>query len=238
MNLILFNPTETEAPLPLEDRRAEHIVRHLKRAEGQSFDVGLIDGPRGKAWIARRLPDALVLEFRWESTAPPPLPAVLAVGAPRPQSARRILRDAAALGIGTIHFFHAAKGVPSYLESRLWTTGEYRRHLVEGAEQAFSTRLPEVLRHPDLAACIARLPADADRVALDPYEASVALPRHTVRGSDAVLAVGPERGWSAEERVLLRASGFTLANLGGRILRSDTACVAGITLILAQLGHF
>ncbi len=235
MNLILFTVAETEAPLPAADPRARHIVQHLRRGRGEAFDVGLIDGPRGKAWIVESDADSLLLEFRWEDASDPPIPLILGAGFPRPQSARRILRDTTALGVGALHFFDADKGVPTYRESRLWSTGEYRRHLVEGAEQAFSTRLPALELHSGLDAFLGSLPPDSDRLALDLYEAGAALASADLTRPGLVLAVGPERGWSARERQLLRAADFRLVHLGRRVLRSDTACLCAVGLALHRM---
>ena len=52
------------------------------------------------------------------------------------------------------------------------------------------------------------------------------------RGGDgAVLAIGPEGGWTDDEVTLLEEHGFARHSLGPRILRTDTATVA----LLAQL---
>ncbi|HKB91619.1 MAG TPA: RsmE family RNA methyltransferase, partial [Opitutaceae bacterium] len=48
-------------------------------------------------------------------------------------------------------------------------------------------------------------------------------------------AFGPERGWSATERTLLRAHRFTLAHLGTRVLRTETACVVALSLAKTRL---
>lgn len=54
----------------------------------------------------------------------------------------------------------------------------------------------------------------------------------------AVL-IGPEGGFSEEERALLRAQPFvTPIPLGPRILRADTAAVAALTVIQAALGDW
>ena len=74
------------------------------------------------------------------------------------------------------------------------------------------------------------------RVALDNYEASRALSEIAPGASPAVLALGPERGWSAGERDFLRANRFDFAHLGSRVLRMETACVAAVTLMKAKLG--
>ena len=59
-----------------------------------------------------------------------------------------------------------------------------------------------------------------------------------VSGDEAVLAVGPERGWSYRERGILAEHGFTPVRLGERILRTETACAAGAGLMLLQLGIY
>jgi RsmE family RNA methyltransferase len=122
----------------------------------------------------------------------------------------------------------------NYAQSSLWTTGEWRRHLVAGAEQAFSTHIPEITRGHTLAETLAALPPDARRLALDNYEAAAHL--GTVRLAPAApiaLALGPERGWSAGDRALLRSHDFALVHLGPRVLRCETAVVAALTLVRA-----
>lgn len=237
MNLVLFSPEEIARPLPRTDPRAIHLLTVLRRAPGDSFDAGLINGPRGKGTVAEIGIDVLSLTFAW-GEAPAPLPRFdLVVGLPRPQTARDVLRDASTLGVSALHFVQTDTGEPSYASSSLWQSGEWRQRLREGAAQAFDTRLPEVHHHPDLAAALAWLPPGATRLALDNYEATRSLADISLPAPEsAVLAVGSERGWSAGERTALRSNGFTLVHLGPRVLRTETACVAGITLLRARLG--
>jgi 16S rRNA (uracil1498-N3)-methyltransferase len=57
--------------------------------------------------------------------------------------------------------------------------------------------------------------------------------------SPLAVLIGPEGGFSAEERDLLRGRAFVTAlALGPRILRADTAAVASLTLIQATLGDW
>lgn len=53
----------------------------------------------------------------------------------------------------------------------------------------------------------------------------------TRRLKAACLAVGPEGGWSDEERELLQQSGAAPLTLGGRVLRAETAAITGTFLI-------
>lgn len=52
----------------------------------------------------------------------------------------------------------------------------------------------------------------------------------------ACLAIGPEGGWSDAERELLQQSGAAPLALGGRVLRAETAVIAGTFLMQYVLG--
>jgi RsmE family RNA methyltransferase len=237
VNLILFEPAEIDHPLPRSDRRARHILDVLRRSAGDTFDVGLLNGPPGKATLVAATDDALMLSFAW-GPPPPPLDGItLIIGLPRPQTARDILRDATSLGVCAIHFVRTEKGESSYAQSTLWSSGEWRRHVTAGAEQAFDTRIPEITHDQQLVAVLARLPAGAMRFALDNYESSRALGTvHVQPENHHVLALGAERGWSAREREELRAHAFIFVHLGKRVLRTETAAIAALAILRARLG--
>jgi 16S rRNA (uracil1498-N3)-methyltransferase len=237
LNLILFTTEETCRPLPRTDARARHLIDVLERRVGDTFDAGQPNGPRGKGTIIAIGDDLLELAFTW-GPPPPALDSItLLIGLPRPQTARKILREATALGVEALHFVVTEKGDPSYGQSTLWTTGEWERHLVAGAEQAFCTRLPAVTYGRQLADVIYTLPFPSARLALDNYEAPTALSQAVVaREAATALAFGPERGWSAGERTLLRDQGFVLVHLGTRVLRLETAVVAALAVLKAGRG--
>ena len=218
------------------------MLEVLRRKEVDTFDAGLANGPRGRATITKISPQSLSIAFDPVTAAPIAPPITVVVGLPRPQTARDILRDATTLGVGSLHFVHTEKGEGSYAQSTLWSSGEWRRHVVAGAEQAFDTQLPEVSFDRTLPAMLEQLgraanaPAPAVRLALDNYEAptpllDVAMPA----GASVCVAIGGERGWSAAERDLLRANRFIFTHLGARVLRTETAIVAAVTLVRAKL---
>jgi 16S rRNA (uracil1498-N3)-methyltransferase len=229
VNLILFEPSEIGLPLPRSDPRAVHILEILRRSEGDAFDAGIVNGPRGKGTVVTVGPEYLALRF--EALADPAAadPVHLVVALPRPQTARKILNEATSLGVASIRFFQSEKGEPSYATSSLWSSPEWRRHLLDGAAQAFDTRLPEVIHGPGLGAVIAGLPPGCRRIALDNYEAPARM-APCAAARPLALAFGPERGWSAAERDVLRSCGFGLAHLGLRVLRTETAVVAAISI--------
>jgi 16S rRNA (uracil1498-N3)-methyltransferase len=237
VNLVLFEPAELDQPLPCGDRRTRHVLEVLRRESGGTFDAGVVNGPRGKATITAITPEGVT--FRFEPTAAPapvaPLTAI--IGLPRPQTARDILRDATTLGVAALHFVRTDKGEPNYAQSTLWSSGEWRRHALAGAEQAFDTRVPEIKYGHTLGEALAAIPAHGTRLALDNYEAAQPLSAAVIApGSAVVLAVGAERGWSAGERTLLRAAGFACVHLGSRVLRAETAVVAALSVVRGKLG--
>jgi 16S rRNA (uracil1498-N3)-methyltransferase len=243
VNLVLFEPSELAAPLPRTDPRAAHILTVLRRQPGDTFDAGTVNGPRGKATLASLSADSLALTFAWDAPQSPLPPTTLLIGLPRPQTARDILRDATTLGATCIHFIATERADPNYATSTLWTSGEWRRHCLAGAAQAFDTRIPEVTWTHTLGSALATPSAStpSTRLALDNYEASAPLqvchlisdkPSDLTEG--LILAFGPERGFGPVDRETLRSAGFTLAHLGDRVLRVETAVVAALAITRAH----
>lgn len=227
MNLVLFASDELGAPLSADDPRVRHVRTVLRRAPGEAFDAGVVDGPIGRAVLDDGA-DGVRVRFT-AGRPPPPLPPVtLVLGMCRPQTARDVLRDATTLGVRAIHVVTTARSDPGYAQSTLWRGDEAARQLRIGAAQAFDTRLPTWSAGRTLAAVLAGLPADGARIALDPYEG--AGPLLPVAG-EVTVAIGPERGWDAADRATLRAHGFTLVGLGPRVLRVESAVVAALAII-------
>lgn len=54
--------------------------------------------------------------------------------------------------------------------------------------------------------------------------------------SDVTLLVGPEGGWSPRDRRNFQVSSVTRANLGTRIIRAETASVAGVVILQYMYG--
>jgi RsmE family RNA methyltransferase len=109
--------------------------------------------------------------------------------------------------------------------------------MIQGAEQAFCTRIPTLIHFDTLQECLDHLPSTPNCIALDNYEATLRLSQWQPVAGPSVLALGAERGWSESERNALRKHGFKLAHLGHRVLKTETAAIAGIVLTLARRGH-
>ena len=235
MNVVLFEPEEVGRPLARSDARAVHILEVLRRGAGDELDAGLVNGPMARATLTAVNQREICLTFKWGNPPPPLDPITLIVGMPRPQTARKVLEEATSLGVAALHFVAAGKAEGGYGRSKLWSSGEWRRHLIAGASQAFTTRIPSVVWGDTLESTLGSQPAVGTRLALDNYEYADALSRVDVH-APVVLCIGAERGWSGRERDLLRASGFTLVHAGPRVLRVETVCVVALALVRSRLG--
>ncbi len=244
MNLMLLDHAVEELVLEAGDPRAQHVRNVLRMGPGEQFDVGAENGPRGKALIVTDDAGGMRLKLSWGETPRPPLPVVLVLGLSRPQTMRKVLREAASLDLGHLLLFRSDRGEPSYASSSLWSSGEWETQLRQGTEQAFTTFVP-VAQHADSLEDAVKKLAGGPRLALDNYEATEGLPGALAEAVGKVdtnaplaVAVGSERGWSARERDVLRAAGFTLAHLGPRVLRTETAVTAAAVLTAAAMGRY
>ena len=243
MNLILFEEGELPAPLPSSDPRAVHLKKVLRREAFEEFDAGIVNGPRGKARITGESVSGFSLDFTPspDQTQAQQAPLILAAGAVRPQTARKILREITALGVQEIWFFGTEKGEKTYLQASIYKEESYRPQLIEGTQQAFCTRLPEVRIFNSLGEAVKALPAgkQIDGIALDNYEAETSLKSHltaTPSPEMRVIWIGSERGWSERERACFRETGIRLLSMGDRVLRTETAAAAAVSICLYHSG--
>jgi RsmE family RNA methyltransferase len=236
MNLMLVPEASATLLLDAKDPRAAHVRKVLGMKVGDSFDVGAVNGPRGKATILADDAAGMRLSLTWGDLPPPPLPIRLFAGLSRPQTMRKILREAGPLGFAELHFIRCLRGEASYAESSLWTDGEWRGLLEEGVQQAFSTFVPPVFHHDGVPQALAAA-AGCEILFADNYEATAPLARWEGRsGKPVALFVGPERGWDGPERDAARSAGAHLVHLGPRILRTETAVTAAAMLVAARMG--
>jgi 16S rRNA (uracil1498-N3)-methyltransferase len=115
-----------------------------------------------------------------------------------------------------------------------------RANVIEAAEQCNLVQIPEVLEPKKLETILATwekgrslVYCDETKAALNPLESLKAL-----KTPSAVL-VGPEGGFTDEEKKLLKSLDFVIPiSLGPRIMRADTAAIAALTLVQALAGDW
>jgi 16S rRNA (uracil1498-N3)-methyltransferase len=105
--------------------------------------------------------------------------------------------------------------------------------VIAACEQCGRNRIPEV--HALIALSNYRPSGTAMRILLSPL-AQQPLSELSLRGSEFVVAAGPEAGFTSEEEAALVSSGFAPALLGPRVLRTETAAVAALAALSALRG--
>jgi len=217
MNLVLLASDET-----VDERQAEHIRRVLKPRIGDSILVGKINGRIGRAQVVSLEP--LQLRIALDRDPPPPLDVTLVIALPRPKVFNRVVASATSMGVKRIYFVNAWKVEKSYWKSPKLQRENIDAQIVAGLEQAVDTIAPAVhMRRLFRPFVEEELPA-----IIDGTRAIVAHPgsERASLSTPLTLAIGPEGGWIPAEIDSLRAVGFSVASLGPRILRVETALAA------------
>ncbi|MCX7027492.1 MAG: RsmE family RNA methyltransferase [Spirochaetes bacterium] len=248
MNRLYLEESGGLYSIPRSDRRYTHILRVLKKKAGDSLEAGRSDGALGTAYIESIDQDTLVLRFEVSGEAPLPLPVRLLMGFPRPIQAGRILKDLTSLGAASVWFALSELGEKSYAESNFFKDQEYKGFLIEGAEQCGNPRLPEVRTFWSLGRALEALVSlegtstdgatakGPRRIGFHPGLGLPSLADLSCPALPLTLALGSERGWTRTELDALEKRGFLLCSLGPRILKTETAAVAALSIALSRLG--
>lgn len=112
----------------------------------------------------------------------------------------------------------------------------WQRLARSAAKQCRRGLIPSIQQPQPLDDIIAGLPDSSARFLLDPEGASD-YPLDTDTPASIVLAVGPEKGFSAAQLEQLDHSGFVRISLGIRRLRAETAAVAALALLQPHLAR-
>jgi len=112
-------------------------------------------------------------------------------------------------------------------------------HAMEAAEQCGGTYVPEVAELAKLGAMLDAWPEDRQLMFCDEARVGPAETLSKAQKGQWAILIGPEGGFSPEERERLVAMPQTTPiSLGPRILRADTAAVAALTLWQSALGDW
>ncbi|MCX6609353.1 MAG: RsmE family RNA methyltransferase [Acidobacteria bacterium] len=107
----------------------------------------------------------------------------------------------------------------------------WRRIALESSQQSRRVFLPEltpVMRFRDVVS-----QAEGQKVFLDEKRESGLLRELPKETSTISLLIGPEGGWTDDERSLAAGAGWISASLGPRVLRAETAWMASLAILRA-----
>ncbi|GEO85153.1 MULTISPECIES: 16S rRNA (uracil(1498)-N(3))-methyltransferase [Alphaproteobacteria] len=128
-----------------------------------------------------------------------------------------------------------------HVQGKITSLERLQANAVEAAEQCGVLAIPTVSPPQKLRDVLERWPAERRIIFCDEdSETQNPLPALSrIAERKLALLVGPEGGFSDEERLLLRSLPFVTAiPLGPRILRADTAAVAALAVVQAAIGDW
>jgi RsmE family RNA methyltransferase len=244
MNLIILTEQDRidDNTYRLADKRAEHIREILKLSKGDSVEIGLLNGEKGRGIITKIDSDSVYLKLR-EIKEPdfgdflPQIDLICAL--PRPQTLKKMLLTCGMMAVRRLYLIRANRVEKSYYHSPLLEPENYRPFLIEGLSQGKNTRLPEVTIHHRFKAffedTLSSIELEENTAAIkifpDPMSDQTIERFYDGNADRIILAIGPEGGWVPFEVELMRAHGFAMCTLGRWILRVEHAVTAALSQI-------
>lgn len=211
---------------------AKHLTRVLRVEVGQRYEISdnrsvylaEIETARKEQVTFRTLEKLPVVE--------PPLQMILCAAVVKFDHFEWMIEKATELGVAEIVpviTVRTEKGLEKAAHKRL---ERWRRIGLEASQQARRAHLPEItepISWRNALATDAAYRYALDENAMDPLAAAFPAVRHA--GDKVALLIGPEGGWTAEERGEFTAGGWSPASLGPSILRSETAALAALSVV-------
>jgi 16S rRNA (uracil1498-N3)-methyltransferase len=216
----------------LVGQNANHLFRVLRAEKGQQFDVAA-EGVLRRGTITLATPEKVEFHLgeEVESGSLPEVLICLAVFKfDRMEWAVEKLTE---LGVARILPVLAARTAQHLAKAAEARVERWRKIARESAQQARRVAPPEISPAQRVSAIAEKI---SRGIILSEAEEGVSLRAALARlRAPIALAVGPEGGWTSDEVELLKASGWESASLGHTILRAETAAIAAVAVVMAEL---
>lgn len=181
-----------------------------------------------------------VLEGRQE-TRELPISITLYQGLPKAEKMELIVQKAVELGVAAIVPVEMHRSVVRLDEKKAAVKQKRWQAIAEAAaKQAGRSVIPEVSLPLSFKEALRRVEAEGTELRLLPYEraAGMAATRDLIRsvkaGQRVAVMIGPEGGFEETEVEAAEAEGFHALTLGKRILRTETAGLVMLSLLMAE----
>ncbi len=243
-----FVPQFEDDSASLQGDAAQHLGKVLRAEPGQLYELS--DGR--EVWLGRV---ERVARDRVEFALMEKLPAYesglqvsLLLAIVKFDRFEWAIEKATELGTLEITPLAAARGEKALIAAAPKRAARWEKILLEAAQQSRRLRPPvlrALARAQEAFAQSASLGKEAGQKPLLIFcaEDATAPPlREVLAGRtrqstrQAILAIGPEGGWTPEEVAGARAAGFAEASLGPQILRTETAVIAALAAFHYALG--
>jgi 16S rRNA (uracil1498-N3)-methyltransferase len=154
-------------------------------------------------------------------------PAVLVVALIKFDRFEWLIEKATELGVAEIRPFEATRTERGLRQAAAKRLERWERIAFEASQQARRAHLPKFVPVSSAAEAFA---TDApDKLMLDEDPGAPSIRR---AGGSVALLVGPEGGWTDNERRQASDAGWQACSLGPTILRTETAALAGLAIAM------
>jgi len=225
--------TWTETTASLTGEQASHLARVLRAQPGQVFDV-VANGFLHRAEIERISESEVVFTLHEELETESALPVHLLMAVFKFDHMEWGIEKATELGAARITPVVARRTEKHLAQAAAKRVERWRRIVLEASKQSRRSDVPVVDEPVALKAALTMVTADR-KLLLAETEQENTLSAGLVEANDVALAIGPEGGWTPEEMALFSESGWKHVTLGPRILRAETAAIAGLAVCAAML---
>jgi 16S rRNA (uracil1498-N3)-methyltransferase len=221
----------------LVGEHAAHLARALRAQPGQEFDIAA-DGVVRRGRILSLTEDRVEFELGQAVETTPAAQVTLALAIFKFDRMEWAIEKCTELGVARIVPFAARRTDAHLAAAAAKRVERWRRIVREASEQARRVAPPEIADPVKLGDVLAL--AGEMRVLLSEAETAVSLHQlcsagDYARGSSMVVATGPEGGWTNEELQAFAQAGWKSASLGPTILRAETAAIAALSVIMAEI---
>ena len=245
MHRLFVPPEQLQAAgrIRLTPEQARHLGTVLRLKPGEEIEVFDGKGARYRAWLedAPEL-DAAVLRLA-EPLPEGPLRAVdvtLVQALAKGEKMEFVIQNATELGAARIVPLSSERAVVRLDAERGGArAARWRKVAEEAARQCGRSDLPRIDEPVGWEAVLAILRDKPGRrgLLLDPEERTLRLGSAARGARRVLLAVGPEGGFSAEERARAQSGGMIAVGLGPLVLRTETAGLAALSVVLHVHGE-
>jgi 16S rRNA (uracil1498-N3)-methyltransferase len=225
--------TWTETTASLTGEQAQHLARVLRAQPGQVFDI-VANGFLHRAEIVRADEREVLFKLHEELEANAALPVHLLMAVFKFDHMDWGIEKATELGAARITPVLARRTEKHLAVAAGMRVDRWRRIVLEAAKQSRRSDVPVVDDPVQLKAALAKVTAGT-KLLLAETEQENWLSAGLAGAESVALAIGPEGGWTVEEMALFSESGWKHVTLGPRILRAETAAIAGLAVCAAVL---
>jgi len=228
----------------LTGEHASHLSRVLRAQVGQEFDIATGDAVR-RGTITSVSDERVEFALGEEVAVKPSASVTLVLAIFKFDRMEWAIEKCTEIGVARIIPVVARRTEAHLASAAVKRHERWLRLARQAAEQSRRVAPPEILAPVKLKELGGSGVLPGSAVGIDTRVPRIVLAESEMKtalrdvlpasGSEAVLAVGPEGGWSDDELRWFSESGWTAASLGETILRAETAAIVATALALDAL---